>query len=91
MIINFEMTTISTSNIDLNKYILYINDNINELKIDFRREILQMIIYSSIEDEKIVEKGSGTQLKFADIEYNLLVSIYNFIYNKLTISTDPLI
>lgn len=65
-----------------NKYVLYICDNINELKINNRKEILQMIMYSSIDLEKIIEKGNGTQIKLVDINDNLLRNIYNYIYNK---------
>ncbi len=68
---------------DINKYIIYINDNINELKVSHRKEILQIIIGSDIEPDKIVEKGNGTQIKYSDIDKNLLKKIYNFIYNKL--------
>jgi hypothetical protein len=67
----------------INQYILYISDNINELKINHRKEVLQMIIGSEIEDDKIVEKGNGTQIKFVDIDMQLLQNIYNFLYNKL--------
>lgn len=67
---------------DKNKYILYICDNINELKLNNRREILQMIMYANIDSDKIIEKGNGTQIKFADISDILLKNIYNYIYNK---------
>jgi len=67
---------------DRNKYIVYINDNIDELKLNFRKEILQMIIYS-MESGKILEKGNGTQVKFADIDLPLLKNIYNYVYKKL--------
>lgn len=67
----------------LNQYILYINDNVNELKLNHRKDVLQMIMGSEIDDDKIVEKGNGTQIKFSDIDSELLQSIYNFIYNKL--------
>jgi hypothetical protein len=71
----------------LNQYILYINDNVNELKLNHRKDVLQMIMGSEIDDDKIVEKGNGTQIKFSDIDSELIQSIYNFIYNKLEIST----
>lgn len=67
----------------INQYILYINDNINELKINYRKDVLQIILGSDIDDDKIVEKGNGTQIKFSDIEPTLLQNIYNFIYTKL--------
>lgn len=74
--------------INTNKYVTYIYDNINELKLSFRKEILQIILYSSIEDEKIVEKGSGTQIKFSDIDPILLKNVYNYIYKKIELSSD---
>jgi hypothetical protein len=70
------------------KYINYINDNINELNPKFRKEVLQMLIYSNIDDDKIVAKGSGTQIKFADIDQSVLISIYNFIYKKIESPSD---
>lgn len=65
-----------------NKYINYINDNINEMNISDRREILQMII-NDVNHEKIVEKGNGSQIKYSDLNVNLLKNIYNFISNKI--------
>lgn len=76
------------ANVTTTKYINYINDNINELKLSFRKEILQIILYSNIDDDKVVEKGSGTQIKFSDIDPILLKNIYNFIYKKIELSTD---
>lgn len=75
------------SNDERNKYIVYINENINELTFNFRKEVLQMILYSSIDESKIIEKGSGTQLKYANIDSALLKSIYNYIYNKIELPT----
>jgi hypothetical protein len=68
---------------ELNKYILYIYDNINELKHNFRIEVLQMILYSNIDESKIVEKGGGSSIKFADMDAPLIKSIYNFIQTKM--------
>jgi len=76
------------TNVANTKYINYINDNINELKLSFRKEILQIILYSNIDDDKVVEKGSGTQIKFSDIDPILLKNIYNFIFKKIELSTD---
>ena len=71
-----------------NKYIIYINDNINELKFAFRKEILQIILYSNIEESKVVEKGSGTAIKYAHLDSTLLKTIYNFILKKLEILSE---
>jgi hypothetical protein len=66
-----------------NKMIVYINDNIQELKLNFRKEILQIILCSNINHSKVLEKGSGTQIKFIDIDDSLLKIIYNNIFNKI--------
>lgn len=71
-----------------NIYISYIHNHINDLKSSFRREVLQIILYSNIDDVKIEEKGSGTQVKFIDLDSNLIKSIYNFIYQKIELSTN---
>jgi hypothetical protein len=77
--------TISISNINQTmsnaKYINYISDAINDLSFLAKVEILQMIIYD-IDDEKIVEKGNGTQIKFSDINHETLLKIYNNISKK---------
>lgn len=66
-----------------NKYILYIDDNINDLKLSYKKEILQMIIYSNINDDKIETKPNGTLIRFSDINNNLLKNIYTYIFNKI--------
>jgi hypothetical protein len=68
--------------VKVNEYRLYISDNIGNLNINYRREILQMLIYA-VDDEKLIEKGNGTQIKFTDLDDKLLTNIYNFIYNKI--------
>lgn len=74
--------------IERNKYISYIDSNINELKISHRTEVLQTILNSNISDDKIVEKGNGTQIKFSDMEISLLKYIYNLINKNLESSAD---
>ena len=72
-----------------NKYIIFIDENINELKFDFRKEVLQILLYAFIDDdEKIIEKGSGTQIKYDNIDSVLLKNIYNFIRNKIEMTTE---
>jgi hypothetical protein len=76
------------SGTERNKYIHYINDNINELKVSFRKEVLQTILYSNLPESKIVEKGNGTQVKYGDIDDQLLKNIYNYIYQKIELSSE---
>lgn len=64
--------------------IIFIKKHINELSINERKDILQMIVNSPIEDNKIQTKGNGTQIKFCDIPKNTIMSIYGYIQNKLS-------
>lgn len=68
------------------KYITYIHDNIDDLRPIFKKEILQIILYSNIDEDKIVEKGNGTQIKFLDLDPALIKNIYNYIYKKIQLS-----
>ncbi len=63
--------------------IKYIKKNIDYLNVDETREILQMLMSSDINDDKLQTKGGGTQIKFVDIPKHILVSISNFIESKL--------
>jgi hypothetical protein len=67
------------SGTERNKYIHYINDNINELKVSFRKEVLQTILYSNLPESKV---------KYGDIDDQLLKNIYNYIYQKIELSSD---
>ena len=62
--------------------LIYIIDNINEIMIQDRREILQLI-YNSPSRSKLKEKGGGTQIKLTDISPSLIDTIYNVIKKKL--------
>lgn len=73
---------------DCDKYIIYIANKINELRLCHRKEVLQMILYSNIDQSKIKEKGNGTQIKFSELSPDLIKNIYNFVYNKVENSTD---
>ncbi len=65
------------------KHITYIYEHINEMKLSFRQEVLQMIICSNVPEDKIIEKIKGTEIKFSDIGDETLDKIYKFIVNKL--------
>jgi hypothetical protein len=60
----------------------YIIDNINELGIQDRKEVLQMV-YNSPARGKLKEKGSGTQVKITDLPESMIVQIYDFVGAKL--------
>jgi intracellular sulfur oxidation DsrE/DsrF family protein len=61
----------------------FITDNINELLIKDRREILQ-IIYNSPARSKLKEKGGGTQIKLNDLSDQQVENIYVYVMEKLT-------
>ena len=63
--------------------LVFITDNINEVMIQDRREILQLI-YNSPSRSKLKEKGGGTQIKLDDLSDILVDKIYNLIQNKLS-------
>jgi hypothetical protein len=60
---------------------IYIIDNINELIIDDRKTVLQ-IIYNSPSRNKLKEKGSGTQIKIENLPNALIENIYKFVEKK---------
>lgn len=67
---------------DLNNKVVFIIDNINELMIQDRRTILQ-IIYNSPVRSKLKEKGGGTQIKIQDLTDNIIEKIYTILTEKL--------
>jgi hypothetical protein len=69
--------------------IRFICENINDLRKNFRKEILQIMLGSQIPESKIYEKGGGTQIKIIDIPNELINTIYNYIGKKIECTEDP--
>lgn len=67
----------------MSNQISFITDNINELVLQDRREILQ-IIYNSHSRSKLKEKGGGTQIKLSDLSSELIKKIYDVIQKKMS-------
>ena len=59
----------------------YIYENVNDIDISSRRELLQIIFNHS--SEIIKEKGSGVQIKFNDIPESIVNTLYNILYKKI--------
>lgn len=78
----------NTNNDDNNKA-KYITDNINNLSINERQEILQILV-NSVDDNKIQTKGDGTQIKLKDIPQQAIVNIYGFMHKKLSDKVNKL-
>jgi hypothetical protein len=60
----------------------FILDNVNELGIEDRREILQLI-HSSKFSKSISEKGGGCQINLSDLDQELIEKIHEFITKQL--------
>ena len=60
----------------------FIFDNINDLLIDDRKDILQ-IIYNSQHRSSLNEKGNGVQIKLSDLSQPIIEKIYTTIIKKL--------
>lgn len=76
------MSTITDKN-NLIAMILQIKQKVEELNNNERKDILQMVVNSGIEDSKIQTKGRGTQIKFADIPPETIISMHKYIQNKI--------
>jgi hypothetical protein len=72
-----------TNKDELVNMITYIKQKVGDLNVNERKDILQMLINSGIEDSRIHSKGRGTQIKFMDIPTDMIVSIYKFIQVKI--------
>ncbi len=64
----------------------FIFDNINDLPIEDRKYILQ-ILYNSQYRSKLIEKGNGIQIKINDLSQAMIDKIYIAIVNKLNDQT----
>jgi hypothetical protein len=60
----------------------FIFDNSNELPIEDRRELLQ-IVYNSQFRSKLMEKGGGVQIKLDDLTQPILDKLYTTVAMKL--------
>jgi hypothetical protein len=68
----------------------FITQFVGNLSITERREIYHMITNSSMEIEKIKEKGSGIQIRYRDIPPTTVIDIYNYIKEKIDEKTETL-
>ena len=61
----------------------FISRNVDNLTRDDHICILQILFKSPIDESKIKEKPSGTQIKFSDIPDQVLIEIYDFMTRKI--------
>ena len=63
---------------------LYICNNINNILLIHRKQILQ-IIFNSQSRDKLKEKGNGTTIKLSDLHINDIQNIQNIISQKINL------
>ena len=66
-----------------NIIVKYIDEHIDEMSYNDRRDILSMLKMNIIDKEKFRQKGDGTQIVFKDISNDLIIWIHNRIYSKI--------
>ncbi len=59
-----------------NNLIFYIHEHIDELNFNSKRDILT-ILKNNLDDSRIKQKGTGTQIQYDDIPNDILIWIYN--------------
>ena len=70
--------------------ISYIRQKVGDLNVSERKEILQTLINSGVENSKIHSKGRGTQIKFVDIPIESIINIHEYIKSKINEKTENL-
>jgi hypothetical protein len=64
-------------------YINYIDKYIDDLTTEEKLNIYKIIMDYSINENLIIEKGAGIEIKFKHLSPELITNIYNFIRSKL--------
>ena len=81
---------IATDAVSFEEKVDFIINNVNSLQMTKRIGVLQHIINSNIEIHKIREKSNGSQIRVSDLSTELIIHLYNFIYNNLTQSVSSM-
>jgi len=73
----------SKSNNNIINYINYIDKYVDDLTLDEKLSIYKMIMDYSTNENLIIEKGAGIEIKFKHLSPDLITNIYNFIQSKI--------
>lgn len=73
----------SKSNLNIINYINYIDKYVDDLNLDEKLSIYKMIMDYSTNENLIIEKGAGIEIKFKHLSHDLITNIYNFIQSKI--------
>lgn len=69
--------------VNTNDQIIYIQNNVDNLDLEERKQIYQMLINASVDDNKIQAKGRGIQISFSHIPVSMILTIYQFVKTKI--------
>ena len=70
--------------------ISYIKHHIHDMTIQEKKKILQIIMASDIDHEKIHTKGGGTQVSFKHIDNNTITGVYSYVYKMILVKQEQL-
>jgi hypothetical protein len=68
---------------DRENLICYIDDHIDEMSFNDKRDILSMLKMNIADNKKFKHKGTGTQIAYKDVSNDLIIWIYNKIHSKM--------
>lgn len=64
-----------------NVYIIYIEEHIDEMPFNTKRDILTLLLNCIDDEKKIKHKGDGSLLQFDYVSNDSIIWIYNKIYS----------
>lgn len=65
------------------KLICYIDEHVDEMSFNDKRDILSVLKMNISDTNKFKHKGTGTQVAYKDVSNDLIIWIYNKIYNRI--------
>ena len=79
------------SSVNVPDMILAICKHVNYLQLEERQHIYKLIVENSeIPDDKIIEKGTGIEIKFKHLSEHIIRVIYNYVESKINKSKEEL-
>ncbi len=69
---------------------IFIYNNLNQLSLQERKNVLQIIISSGTEENKIITKNNGVLVKGNDLSENCIKQIYTYIENCIINKTNEI-
>lgn len=66
-----------------NEYIIYIDEHMDEMPFNTKRDILTLLLNNIDDEVKIKHKGDGSLIRFDYISNDAIIWIYNRMYNLI--------